>query len=204
MCCMLTCDNLTCTSWGLPLFKGLGFSLLRGSLLAITGGSARAKTTLLDVMAARVLPKRGEVTYDGKPAWHNVDYFACTHYIEKTEAPDKAASVEDYVNRFAALYETENLVPAALRFFGLSGHAQTRCGAMPAHLIKRVVLARLLSAPCSVWMLDRPVDGLDEEGAGMLYSLISARCTRGGIVALTADDANFIEPIQELKLDDFN
>jgi ABC-type transport system involved in cytochrome c biogenesis ATPase subunit len=200
---MLTCDDISCTNWGKTLFKRLGFSLLPGSLLAVTGGSPKAKTALVDVIAGLKEPKRGEVTFDGSNVWRNIDYFANTLHIGAGAMPDPSETVENTLMRFTATYETQNLVNAALSYFGLSDYSGCPCAILPAALLPRVALARLLAVPCGVWLFDIPLDSLDDEGRAMLFALISGSCNRGGIVIVAADKADFISPIQALDLDDF-
>jgi heme exporter protein A len=198
---MLICDNLAYSSWGKSLFKGLGVCLTDGSLLVVLGDT-KAKTALLDIMAGRRLPKSGQVRFEAEPVYGNKEYAKLMLHIGVDNALNPHLSVEENIQQFASA-EIDGLTHAAMRYFKLTAYAATPCRQLPLHMQRRVALTRLLALPCPIWLIDHRVESLDEEGAGLLYALISNRCNQQGIVVIAAESADFITPCQPLHLNDF-
>ena len=65
---------------------------------------------------------------------------------------------------------------------------------------RRAGLARLLTAPRPVWLLDEPTAALDSEGEAMLGGLMEAHLGRGGMIVAATHLALPVAPTQTLDM----
>lgn len=199
---MLTCDNIACSRWGKMLFKGLGFTLLPGSLLVPVTPDARTKTLLLEVMAGVKNPKSGAVWFEDYPIRGNAGYARYRIYLPRhTTLPDKLSTFDAAAQLSGD--EDRRLINAALHYFELDAFADTPIGELPPALKPRVHLTPLLTHPCPLWIIDKPNTPLDDATLSLLYALVAGRCNQEGIVVMGWDNTDFIAPLIAIDLKDF-
>lgn len=171
---LLTCTGLACRRQGRMLFSSLGFSLLEGGVLLVVGRNGCGKTTLLRRLAG-LSEGEGEVTRPERLL-----------YIGHKDAVKGEATVEANLRFWAELAGEEMLLPAAIHYFGLEFYLDVPCNQLSAGWRKRVALARLLTNPAELWLLDEPYTHLDDEASRLLGGLIESRVRKGGAVVMAA------------------
>lgn len=179
---MLVCENVSHTRNGVTVFSGVGFCLKAGEGLTVTGQDNNSKTTLLRILCGLLPTGEGTVLWKGEPVTSGHQDMV---YIGEKNALKPALTVYDNIQYWAALQGCEMLVFAALQFFGLQPVAEMKVGILPEAVQRRVTLARLLAIPRLVWVLDNPLQGLDEEGQALASGLIATRLKQEGIVVCT-------------------
>ncbi len=156
-----------------------------GERLALFGPSGAGKTTILEVIAGLVAPRRGRVVLGGRVL---------------TSTPPPRAAVPPWQRRVGLLRQDPGLFPhlsvRANLAYGRAAGAGTGAGAddltelagmlgigdllpvMPARLsggqAHRVALGRLLLARCDALLLDEPYTGLDAQLRRALTDLVVA------------------------------
>jgi heme exporter protein A len=96
------------------------------------------------------------------------------------------------------------LLPAALKFYGLTPYKDCLARELSAGWQRRVALSRLIIAPCKLWLLDEPTNFLDEEAVMLTASLIESRVKQGGIVIAASHIMNSAVASHTLWLEDFS
>lgn len=196
---MLSCNLVTQPSH----FKTVGFSVIPGALLALRG-DARAASLLLAIMAGKRKPASGEVIFEDSPIRQNTDYSELMQYIPPSALPRLWETVERAVARLAKAGQgAEELVEAALRYWGLDAQRKQRCGSLPKSLQRRVILTQLLTLPRPIWLLDQPEYELDDDGLKLLDTLVANRCNQDGIVLIATSREAFMNHLPTLDLKDF-
>lgn len=183
---MLTVENVACRHEDIIVFSQLGFCLPEGAILLLKGPNGVGKTSLLRILSGLSAPGEGQVLWDGKPIKNNDGFKRDLMYIGHKNAVKLESTVEENLRFWGKLYGSEMLVPAAMHYYGLGKFK----GALAAHLSagwqRRVALARLIVAPCRLWLLDEPTNFLDDEAVQLTASLIEARVGQGGIVVVAS------------------
>lgn len=183
---MLSCENLRCIRGDKVVFEHLGFCLQSGALLLLKGANGSGKTSLLKILSGLLLPDRGEILWDGYAIRDNNDFKRDMMVIGHKSGVKADATVYENLEFWAKLYDTELLIPAALKFYNLDNFSDVPAAQLSAGWQRRIALARLIVSPCRLWLLDEPTNFLDEEAVILTASLIEARVQQGGIVVVAS------------------
>ncbi|MFO0388950.1 MAG: heme ABC exporter ATP-binding protein CcmA [Alphaproteobacteria bacterium] len=201
---MLTIENLSCTRSDRLIFSGLGFSLQSGALLLLKGPNGVGKTTLIRMIAGLLPAEQGSITWNNQPTRDNAEFKRELMYIGHKSAVKADSTVEENLRFWAKIYNTELLIPAALKYFDLTKFKDAPAGQLSAGWQRRVALARLILAPSKLWLLDEPTNFLDEEAVILTASLIESRVTQGGIVIAASHTMSSAIASHTLWVEDFS
>jgi phospholipid/cholesterol/gamma-HCH transport system ATP-binding protein len=174
---------------------GISFSIKRGEIAVIIGGSGAGKTTLARVIVGLLQPTRGRVLIEGEDmtalqgrALRRVR--AKFGMVFQYSALLDSMSVLD--NVALPLVEHEKLSPrevderarAMLESLDLSGCEELLPSQISGGMRKRVALARALIRRPSILVYDEPASGLDPVGARHVDDLIRATRDRFGVTSV--------------------
>jgi lipoprotein-releasing system ATP-binding protein len=168
---------------GLELFRGLGFSVMPGELVAIVGQSGAGKSSLLHLLAALDRPNEGTVHVGSRDLTRmkepeaaefrnrDIGYVWQFHYL----MPEFTAEENIAMPLLArGVSRTEALGKARrwLAEVGLAERAQHRSGELSGGEQQRVSLARALVTEPKVLLADEPTGDLDGKTAEAVFALI--------------------------------
>jgi heme exporter protein A len=194
---------------GRNIFSDLSFALASGEALCVTGANGAGKSTLLRAVAGLLPLTSGEIAV--KPA-QELNRAALCHYVGHADALKASLTVAEnllfWSNMLAATAAGPDLgfdgsgasnAEAALARLGL-GHA----GDLPAAYLsagqrRRAALARLLTVPRPLWLLDEPLTALDTAAQKVLIGLLERHLAAGGLV-IAATHAPLAIPARQLEL----
>ena len=142
-------------------------SLRKGEVLAVIGPNGVGKTTLLLTLARLLKPERGEIWFNGQPAWAESD-LAYRRRIALVLQYPLLFDTSVYENvamglRFRGLskQDIQPKVEAWLNRLGILHLAQRRAGELSGGEGQRVSLARAMVLEPELLLLDEPFGALD-------------------------------------------
>jgi phospholipid/cholesterol/gamma-HCH transport system ATP-binding protein len=161
----------------------LGFSVRRGSIFAVMGGSGCGKSTVLRAMVGLLRPAAGAILVDGEDYWTAPDarrteigrrfgvvFQSAALWSSMTAAENVALPLQMFTRLDAAAITA--LVQLKLSLVGLGAAG----GRMPSELSggmrKRAGLARALALDPDILFLDEPSAGLDPIASKRLDDLV--------------------------------
>ncbi len=201
---MLTVDNLSLFKDHKKIFGPLGFSVSSSSALIITGKNGCGKSSLLKILAGISKATEGKILWGGEDVENFRDDFnGDSQFLGHKNFLKTELTVKENLEFYARLNATIEALPAALSFFGLMDFADKKAKTLSAGWQKRVMLAKLLACPASVWFLDEPSNNLDAQGREKLHGLIKTRIKEEGLVIITTHDEAFFDLGPRLNLEDF-
>lgn len=202
---MLSLDNITINRGSKKLLSGLGITAFPGSLIVVRGSNGIGKTTLLRTVAGIYQPAEGVVCWNEVAIHDEYDtYCSLIKYLGHSKMLKVDLSVRDNLSFWALMSSTVEMLPAAVRYYGLDAVLDMTCGSLSAGWQQRVALASVMASRAMLWILDEPTTNLDQDGIDLLFNAISIRCQQGGIVMIASHSEVPLEGIIELDLSDYH
>lgn len=193
----LSGEGLEAERGGRTVFKGIGFTVAAGEMLALTGPNGAGKSTLLRVLAGLLKPVAGVVRMEPEP---EAGVPASVHYFGHLDALKLSLTVAHNLGYWRRLYDGSGDIEAALDQVGLAHLIDLPAGRLSAGQKRRVALARLLVSERPVWLLDEPATALDSAAEAMLGRLIAAHLSGGGLVMAATHRPLPVTPAATLAL----
>ena len=185
---VLHCENLSFSYEGAPIVKQFTGTILRGDRIGILGPNGCGKTTLIGLFTGSIAPQHGTVTFGTRL---EVAHFEQLHQSldeSKTVIENLAGGREmipvgggerhvvGYLRDF--LFTPEQIQGSVLR---LSGGER-----------RRLQLAKVLSEPCNLLVLDEPTNDLDLETLEILEDLL---LEYQGTLLVVSHDRTFLDNV---------
>lgn len=189
----LVAEALELARGGRTLFRDLSFQIGPGSFVEVRGPNGAGKTSLLRTLAGFLRPSAGDFRYEGAE-----EPSLALHFLGHQNGLKGAASASAHVRYWQGMFG--GVGSGVLERVGLE-----RASDLPARVLsqgqaRRLALARLLSAPRPVWLLDEPVSGLDAAGRAMLAELIAKHCQSGGLALAAVHEPLGVAAAQAINL----
>ena len=205
----LIAEDLVCRRGERLVFAGLSFRLRAGGALVLTGANGSGKSSLLRLVAGLLAPAAGRVLWGPAPiAADLAAHHARLHYIGHLDALKPAMTPREMLAFWAALRGRKQprsgpALDRALAAFALDAIADWPCRWLSAGQRRRTALARLLTAPAPLWLLDEPTNALDADGQARLEQAIAVHRAAGGMAILATHAPNALDAAASLALDAF-
>lgn len=149
------------------LIDNFSFTANYGEKICVVGPNGRGKSTLLKLIAGKLEPNGGSVTYHGNAA---TSFFA----QEDTESLHPSRTVEEeilYSAKHVDRQQARNICGAML-FSG--DDALKKISVLSGGEKSRVMLGKVIATPANVLLLDEPTNHLDMESADALLEAIDS------------------------------
>jgi heme exporter protein A len=161
--------EVACWRGGRLLFEGLDLALAPGEAVLVRGPNGTGKSSLLRV-AARLL----------RPLAGTVEAADCA-LADETLALDRDLTLRRALLFWARLDGGQS-VDSALAALRLSELADVPVRLLSTGQARRARLARVLASGAPLWLLDEPLNGLDEPSVDAVEVMIEHHRQQGGAV----------------------
>ncbi len=187
---MLSATDLTCTRGGRPLFQGVGFTLRAGHWIHVRGANGAGKTSLLRILAGLSPADHGEVLWDGEPvtrdrARDHADLLFLGHHAAVKDELTPLENLRAANELDGHELDDEQALRALIRF-GLKGREDVPVRFLSAGQRRRALLARTMTRPAKLWILDEPLTALDVSAIEGFSTLMGEHLSRGGMAVVTS------------------
>jgi heme exporter protein A len=195
---------LACRRGERLVFTDLSFVLARGEALLLQGPNGSGKSSLLRLLSGLGRAESGVLTWGGAPVANDpAAHRSRSCFIGHLDAIKPTLTVQETLGFWAGMRGARERVPEALADFGLARLASFPCRFLSAGERKRLSLARLLTAPAELWLLDEPTSSLDAAGESDLLRALAAHRARGGRVVLATHATLDLPGAKAIFLPDF-
>ena len=186
--CRLSATDLACRRGERMLFRGLSLALDPGEAVQISGANGIGKSSLLRILAG-LLP-----AYAGK-----VECTGTIGLIDERPALDPHLPLGRALGFWQRLDGPADNEMARLGLIGLD--------VVPVRYLstgqkKRAALARLIGQRAAVWLLDEPLNGLDQVAATLTQQLAAEHLAAGGICVIASHQRFELAGMRQLALED--
>ncbi len=195
MISQLDITNLTVRRGDRVLFEGLNLSLSAGIACALTGPNGSGKTSLLRVVAGLLAPSVGAVSFGAtEPAQAREQDLHLLGHLDGLKAGHTGREELQFWTSWLGGSDIGSAV-ARMDIGALLGLEVRR---LSAGQRRRLSLARLISAPRPIWLLDEPLSPLDSGWRTKFGQIMDEHLKTGGIILAAVHDPL---PIASLNLE---
>ncbi|MES2238223.1 MAG: cytochrome c biogenesis heme-transporting ATPase CcmA [Pseudomonadota bacterium] len=187
---MLKVSGLACSRGERRLFADVAFSLAAGEWLHVQGANGAGKTSLLRLLVGLSPADAGEIHWRGVAVAADESGFRreLIYLGHHAAVKDELNALENL--QFSAALDglllDEAAALAALKRLGLRGREALPVRVLSAGQKRRVLLARLLTRPAALWVLDEAFNALDSGAVQLLGTLLGEHLASGGLAVLTS------------------
>jgi heme exporter protein A len=202
---MLTLENIGFETNDKIIFKNLSITLGLASALIITGKNGCGKSSLLKIIAGIYEINHGKILWNNQDIKNfREDFNGDLQYLGHKNFLKPHLTILENLTFYAKLSDTEMAIEPAMEFFELKKYRHELVKNLSAGWQQRVMLAKLLACPSTIWLLDEPSINLDKENKQKLKELIKVRTKDQGMVIMVSHDEELFDLGLKLNLEDFN
>jgi ABC-type Mn2+/Zn2+ transport system ATPase subunit len=179
-----------------PAVAGIDLEVHSGQRVALVGHNGAGKSTLLKAAAGLVKAQSGTITVYGNPVGachHRTAYLPQRADID-WHFPITAADLV-MTGRYVHLgwfrrpgKEDSQRVRSAFEQLGISDLASRQIAQLSGGQQQRVLLARALVQEASLFLLDEPLNAVDESTRSVVDQVLAEHARRGGSVLMSTHD----------------
>lgn len=170
------------------LFTDLSFRVPSGVALLVSGPNGSGKTTLLRIIAGLTQAEQGQLSWEGLAVGTGLAAptggIAYLGHLTGLKADLSPRQNLTFAARLAGL-PAESWEGAADEL-GLADCLDLEVRVLSAGQKRRTALARLLTCPSRLWVLDEPLTNLDTQGQGLVRARLEAHLAGGGTAVVAA------------------
>lgn len=179
------------------LVRRLHVAVKPGALIWLRGENGSGKTTLLRTLAGLSRPAEGSVFRSA--AGERPLYIG--HQSALKDDLDARVALR-FLLELRGHAPAESDLDTALECWGVRRAADRPVRTLSQGQQRRIALCRLLLEPATaLWLLDEPLDALDDAGVALVHAVMGKHVRTGGAVVLTSHIGLDVSDIPALELD---
>jgi len=172
-----------------PIVRDLSLRVLRGDRLGVVGANGAGKTTLVNLITGALAPDAGAIRLGSNLEMASLDQRRASLEPTTTLVDALTGGGSDFV---AVNNERKHVFGYMKDFLFTPEQARTPIGRLSGGERGRLMLARALSLPSNLLVLDEPTNDLDIETLDLLQELLSEYA---GTIVLVSHDRDFLDRI---------
>jgi heme exporter protein A len=200
---ILDVSDLACRRGGRMVFDHLSFAMAGGELLTLLGRNGSGKTTLLRALALLVRAEAGVIRWRATDVRSEPDEWrrqlAWLGHLDGLKGDFSVRENLLVAERLRGAPPAEDRIDSALVAFDLPALAARPVRSLSAGQRRRTALARVLLSQAPVWLLDEPLNALDQLTQKAFHGVLQAHLDAGGL-AVVATHAPLDLPGRSLEL----
>lgn len=169
---------------GRDVLRDFSLSVAEGERVCLKGVSGCGKTTVIRLLAGLEQPDSGSIELAGQP---NISMI----FQENRLLPWKSA-----IDNITVAGADADTAMDYLERLGLGGEQNKLPGELSGGMRRRVAIARALANPGELFLLDEPIQGLDDGTAGRVLEVM-AQALEGRTVVLVSHDDDEISALAQ-------
>ncbi|NLJ78613.1 MAG: ABC transporter ATP-binding protein [Tissierellia bacterium] len=180
---------------GIPVLRGVSFTITAGKALGFLGRNGAGKTTTMRILMGLFNANSGQILLDGRPfdpQHHSIGYlpeerglYPKQKVLEQLMYFGQLRGLNSVQAKDNGLYWLEKL--------GILEHQDKRLETLSRGNQQKVQIAETLLCNPDIVILDEPFSGLDPVNSQILKDIINEMIERGSIVIFSSHQMSYVE-----------
>jgi ABC transport system ATP-binding/permease protein len=186
---VIEADRISKAYEGRPIVRDFSLRVMRGDRIGVVGANGAGKTTLISLLTGALRPDAGTVRIGTNVAMARLDQNRMSLEPTTTLLDALTGGGSDYVTING---ERRHVIGYMKDFLFGPEQARTPIGKLSGGERGRLMLARALSAPSNLMVLDEPTNDLDIETLDLLQELLGEY---QGTILIVSHDRDFLDRV---------
>lgn len=198
---MFELKGITKKFFAIPVVNSVSFALKPGEIVGYLGPNGAGKTTTIKMLAGLIEPSSGEIFFNGKNIWENInEYKERIGYVpEHSELYPYLTGYEylKLVGRLRLLPEKilEEKINGFMELFGLYSDMHSELSSYSKGMKQKILISSALLHNPDVLLLDEPLSGLDVETSLIMRNILRKLSQEGKIILYSSHILEEVEKI---------
>ena len=199
---MIEVNNLSFARGNTLIFKDINFRIRPGELLVIQGANGVGKTTLLSNIVNFIDPLEGTITYNNLLVDNHI---ASRHflYIGEANFAHESLTLNQNIEYWLSIHNVkfdETIKNKSIKYFFEELNLHKKFYQLSFGQKKKLQLLLLMLVNKPVWILDDPLNGLDDRTIINLNNLFEKKLENKGIIILSSHQNISLNNYKTLQL----
>ncbi len=188
---MITVENISKSFGEIHALQDVSFHIRRGEIFGLLGPNGAGKSTSIHILSTLLRPDSGEVLFDGKPLYSDVQSVKMKiGMVPQEVALYEKLSALDNLLFWGGLYRMSRALlrskaAEVLELVGLSERARDPVSKYSGGMKRRVNLACALLHDPQLLLMDEPTVGVDPQSRNHVFEVIEALHAAGKTIVYT-------------------
>jgi len=204
---MLLANNLSFERSGRYLFKNLDLAVPSSKIIQIRGRNGIGKTTLIKILSNIILPKTGDIYWNGKNIHKNTNYYYNNlSLVMDTNTSKDDMTVYENIKFWQGLFASpiqNNEIDALLEMLNIYDYKNTFVKHLSYGEKRKLEISRLIIEKKKLWIFDEPYLGLDETTINIFNETLKNHTKVGGIVIFSSHYHLEIQGVDTIDLENY-
>jgi len=186
---------------GVPVLRGISFSLKAGEVTGYLGANGAGKSTTVKILTGLLQPSEGAVLWNDRNITHcMMEFKARLGYVPEEPLVYPYLSGREYlqlIGRLRGIPERflNNKIDALLNLLSLYRHRNGALSTYSKGMQQKILLAAALLHNPDVLILDEPLSGLDVTSSLIVRNLIRSLAADGKLILFSSHILELVEKV---------
>ncbi len=182
---------------GKCVLDGVNMKLYSGNIYGLVGANGSGKTMIIRTIAGLMKPDDGEVKFDDKILYKDIDFIPKSGLIIENISLYPEFNAVKNLELLAAVnnYITKSEILKAIERVGLDPDDNRPIKKYSLGMKQKLTLAQAIMEQPQLMLLDEPSNALDENSVSMFHDICKEESSKGAIILIATHNASDIDQL---------
>lgn len=180
---------------GQPIFDNVKWSIENSGIYGLIAPNGFGKTTLLNLMAGQLLPKKGKILIHDQPITPKVIFESICFTQDSSVLYDYLSALDHLLFFCDQRKIPRSEIEPVAEFLNITSYYKKKVGSYSLGMKQRTLLAIALLSKAPILLLDEPLNGLDPTSTILIREAIAKMAEEGKTVIVSSHNLDEIDKL---------